>query len=106
MDSNPGHWKLEVTLLPTVPQTLANVFIKAARLLHLFKTIFVPRIGNTCLKGGQFFERPATLCAGVRLVVGVVQHVLVKRLLERERLAADVARVRSFTCKTKTPFLY
>ena len=39
------------------------------------------------LQGGQLLERPAAHTAGVRLLVGVVEHVLVVGLLEGEGLA-------------------
>ena len=41
------------------------------------------------LKGGQLLEGATTNTAGVGLLVGVVEHVLVVRLLEGECLPTD-----------------
>ena len=46
------------------------------------------------LEGGQLLEGPSALRAGVRLLVGVVEHVLVVGLLEREGPPADCALIR------------
>ncbi len=48
------------------------------------------------LKRGQLLEGPPALRARVRLLVGVVEHVLVEGLLEGEGAPADLALVRGF----------
>ena len=49
---------------------------------------------------GQFLEVATTVVAVVRSFVAVVQQMFVVRLLESERLVAQIASVRRFACQT------
>lgn len=79
----------ERTLVCVITATLTARFALERLLAAVDALVIVQR--------RHLLEGTSARQAHVRLVIGVVQQVLVVRLLERERFAAMLARVRRFT---------